>query len=131
MTDIKRIPKSPDYNMVTAGAAVVSVLMPGKNPRQCREIAEDIYREMVDCAPTMRSANPYPDLTPRQAQAFETLHELATVTLRGLRMPTGVDLGQALGITRENAWRFIVMLDKRGYVKRDGGTIISMKELRQ
>ena len=130
MTDLKRIPKSPDFNMIAAGAAVVSVLMPGKTPRQCRDIAADIYSEMVACAPTLKSKNPYPDLTARQAQAFETLHELALVTLHGRRMPNGVDLGKAFGITREAAWKLINSLREKRYVKtNNAGAITSMKEL--
>lgn len=126
---MKRIPRKPDFNMVAAGAAVVAVSMPDKTPRQCREIASDVYDQMVKLAPDLKTNNPYPDLTPRQAMVFEMIHELAIGTRRGLRMPNLREIGSAMGIAYQNAYYHVLKLEEKGYLKRHDGKIVELGEL--
>lgn len=113
---MKRLKSTPTTDQIEAGAATLAGLMPGKNARQLRTIAAEVWEEMVKAAPDVGSVKPYPDLTARQAQAFETAHELTNQLRR--RFPTYEEIGEALGVSKRTAWHLCNALARHKYLKK-------------
>ncbi len=127
-SSFRRIPPKATIEMIEAGSAVLSVLFPEKTNRQRRELAGELFEEMAAAAPTIEENNPYPDLTARQATAFETLHDLVA-DAQGRRMPVIRELANAMGIQSNPAWHHVKTLEKKGYLRRHGtGQIKSLRE---
>lgn len=106
MTDVVRIPLTPEANQIEAAMTH----LPDMTPDRARRTLKEIYATFVDMRPN--SGYP-PDLSIKMIQMLETIREFQD---ENAHAPSQAELAAMFGISRQMVMKRLLSLKRKGYI---------------